>query len=221
MSPEHSGLAKALKAAATALEESGDELNRLDAFAGDGDMGVTMSEVARALREVVGADGAEGAARLLSTCGAAIARSAPSTSGTLLATGLLRASKALAGGPDGGVEVLERCFTAAMGGIQARGKASVGDRTLVDGLDAICTSLRGSREAGHDVSRALRSAAEAAAAAEQATSAMVPKVGRASWVPERATGHPDAGCAMLAIVMRAAAASVAGLGPVAGGGGPL
>jgi dihydroxyacetone kinase len=212
MSTEPSVLAKALGAAAKALEESGDELNRLDAFAGDGDMGVTMSEVARVLRETVDQSGAEGPASLLSACAVAIARRAPSTSGTLVATGLLRASKVLTGGPGAGLEALERSFAAAMEGIQARGKAAVGDRTLVDGLDAVCTSLRASRGAGVNLGRALHAAAEAARAAEEASSAMVPKVGRASWVPERANGHPDAGCAMLAIVMRAVATATSEVG---------
>ena len=58
---------------------------------------------------------------------------------------------------------------------------------------------------GADLKEALRAAAEAAAAAADATAAMEPKVGRASWVPDRAKGHPDAGCAMLAIALRAVA----------------
>jgi hypothetical protein len=51
----------------------------------------------------------------------------------------------------------------------------------------------------------LRAAAQAAVAATDATAAMEPRIGRASWVPDRAKGHPDAGCAMLAIALRAVA----------------
>lgn len=173
---------------------------------GDGDLGVTMSEVATALREVVAVAKAEGPAQLLSACGAAIARSAPSTSGTLAATGFLRASKAVAGASGGDVEVLERSFQAAMEGIQARGKAAVGDRTLVDGLDAVCTSLQASLADDRSWQQALQGAAQAAASAAEATASMVPKAGRASWVPERALGHPDAGCTMLALVLKSVAA---------------
>jgi phosphoenolpyruvate---glycerone phosphotransferase subunit DhaL len=204
-----SELVLALAAAATALEASAAELNRLDGYAGDGDLGITMAEAARAVKEVLGASEGGAVAPLLSTCGATIARKAPSTSGTLVATGFLRAAKALADGPSAGpstrTEVLARAFAAAMEGIQARGKASVGDRTLVDGLDAVCASLRESVATGLGPERALRSAARAASAAAEATTRMVPKVGRASWVPERAAGHADAGCTMLAIAMNAAA----------------
>ena len=228
-----SGLVRALTAAASALEASADELNRLDGFAGDGDLGITMSEASRALKDVLAANQDMGGGPLLSACGAAIARKAPSTSGTLVATGFLRAAKAVtgtavtgtagtdAGGTDAGgtgVEALERAFAAATLGIQARGKAAPGDRTLVDGLDAVCTSLRESLAAGHTLTDALHFAAAAASAAADRTVGMEPKVGRASWVPQRAIGHPDAGCAMLAIATQAAAAEVTAGGTTPAGG---
>jgi dihydroxyacetone kinase-like protein len=206
-------LVSALSAAAAALESSASELNLLDGYAGDGDMGITMAQAARTLRNVLATSEEMGTERLLSSCGAEIARAAPSTSGTLVATGFLRAAKAVTPEPGAGsgpVEAMERSFRAAMEGVQARGKASVGDRTLVDGLAAVCTSLERSVHEGSDVGRAVDAAAEAAAVAAAETAAMVPKIGRASWVPDRAAGHPDAGCTMLALVLRAAASS---LGP--------
>jgi dihydroxyacetone kinase len=207
------GLVRALKAAASALAGSADELNRLDGYAGDGDLGVTMSEASRALEDVLAADKDMEAAQLLSVCGATIARKAPSTSGTLVATGFLRAAKVVADGAGTDVEALQQAFAAATAGIQARGNAMVGDRTLVDGLDAVCTSLRESLGSGQGLSEALRFAAVAASVAADKTVDMEPKVGRASWVPQRAIGHPDAGCAMLAIALRAAAAEIAAGGP--------
>jgi len=104
------------------------------------------------------------------------------------------------------VEALYQGFLAATVGIRARGKASVGDRTLVDGLDAVCNSLQLSLFSGVGTGEALTLAARAASAAAAATAEMEPKVGRASWVPGRAKGHPDAGCSMLAIALGAVAA---------------
>jgi phosphoenolpyruvate---glycerone phosphotransferase subunit DhaL len=201
-------LVNAISAAADAVEGSAAELNRLDGYAGDGDLGITMTQAAQALREVLAGGEEPSVAQLLSSCGAAVARSAPSTSGTLVATGFLRAAKALAEPPDNPVEALVRAFAAAMEGIQARGKAAVGDRTLVDGLDAVSNSLQLSLAAGLSTDEALAQAARAASASAEATVAMEPKAGRASWVPERAKGHPDAGCEMLAIAMEAVATSV-------------
>jgi dihydroxyacetone kinase-like protein len=187
------------------VASSAAELNRLDGFAGDGDLGITMSAAARALKEVLDLNEQALPEKLLAACGAAIARHAPSTSGTLVATGLLRAAKVVAdpGGDD--VEILTGAFRAAQEGIQARGKAAVGDRTMVDGLQAVCTSLQTSSSAGLKMPEALQAAAEAASRAADATAEMVPRIGRASWVPDRARGHPDAGCAVLAIALQAVA----------------
>jgi len=194
-----------LAVAAHALASSTDELNRLDGFAGDGDLGITMSAAAKALEDVLVANQQAEPDELLAACGAAIARHAPSTSGTLLATGLLRASKVVQQPGGDVVKVLADAFQAAQEAIQARGRAAVGDRTIVDGLQAVCTSLQASSSAGLRLEEALRAAAEAASTAAEATAAMEPKIGRASWVPDRAKGHPDAGCAMLAIALRAVA----------------
>jgi dihydroxyacetone kinase len=199
-------LAGYLSAAADAVEGSAAELNRLDGYAGDGDLGVTMSQAAQALKDVLAGSEGLSVGKLLSSCGAAIARSAPSTSGTLVATGFLRAGKALAVLPGNAVEALVRAFAGALEGIEARGKAAVGDRTLVDGLDAVSNSLQLSLASDLGTAEALEQAARSASAAAEATAEMEPKAGRASWVPERAKGHPDAGCAMLAIALEAVAA---------------
>ena len=200
-------LVSSLSAAADAVEGSATELNRLDGYAGDGDLGITMSQAAEALRGVLSASEEQNVAQLLSSCGAAIARSAPSTSGTLVATGFLRAAKVLADPPENTVEALLRAFAAATEGIKARGKAAIGDRTMVDGLDAVTNSLGLSLGSGLSTEEALGQAARAASAAAEATAEMEPKAGRASWVPERAKGHPDAGCEMLAIALEAVATS--------------
>ena len=199
------GLAALLESAADAVASATAELNRLDGFAGDGDLGITMSEAARALKEVLSANEEAEPATLLAACGAAIARHAPSTSGTLIATGFLRAAKVV--GESGGnvVQVLAGAIAAAQEGVQARGKAAVGDRTIVDGLHAASTSLHDSAAGGLTLVEALQAAADAAGVATDASAAMEPKIGRASWVPDRAKGHPDAGCAMLAIALRAVA----------------
>ena len=151
-----------LSAAADAVEGCASDLNRLDGYAGDGDLGITMSQAAQALREVLAQSDDMSVGQLLSSCGAAIARSAPSTSGTLVATGFLRAAKALADPPPNDVEALVRAFRAALEGIQARGKAAVGDRTLVDGLDAVCNSLQLSLFSDLTTEEALNQAARAA-----------------------------------------------------------
>lgn len=205
MTSRATGLAHILGAAADAVAASSTELNRLDGFAGDGDLGITMSTAARSLNEVLVSNRGLSTHELLVACGATIAKQAPSTAGTLVATGFLQAGKAVAQLSGSGVEVVARAFDAALAGIQRTGKASVGDRTMVDALHAACTSLAASSLAGARVADAIRAAAEATAVATKATVDMEPRMGRASWTPQRAMGHPDAGCAMLTIALQAAA----------------
>jgi len=113
VSPPRGGLAALLESAADAVASATAELNRLDGFAGDGDLGITMSEAARALKEVLADNQEAKPEKLLAACGAAIARRAPSTSGTLVATGFLRAAKVV-GQPAGDVvKILAGAFEAA------------------------------------------------------------------------------------------------------------
>jgi dihydroxyacetone kinase len=198
-------LASILGTAADAVAAASAELNRLDGFAGDGDLGITMSAAARALNEVLTSHAGANVPDLLAACGAAIAKQAPSTAGTLVARGFLKAGQAVAEPSGSGAEMLAKAFDAALAGIQETGKATVGDRTIVDALHAVCSSLTASALANAQVTTAVRAAAEASVEATKATVDMEPRIGRASWAPQRAMGHPDAGCAMLSIALVAVA----------------
>lgn len=191
-----STLAGALAAAADTLDDRADELTRLDALQGDGDLGRTARLIAVALRRVV-AEPSDDVPALLRAAGALVASTAPSSSGTLVASGFLSAARALASAdaPDG--DALVTGLAAGVEGIQHRGKAHPGDRTLLDALCPAVASL-----AADPTDRAA-----AAAAAEQgveATRTMQAKVGRARFLAARATGEPDPGAAMVGAALAAA-----------------
>ena len=209
MSETGNELVAVLTEVARVLGASTDELNLLDGFSGDGDLGITMGLASAAILEVLADPSAKTVPDLLSACGVALAKKAPSTSGTLLATGFLRAGPAVRGATGGDVDKVAAALDAALEGMKARGKAAVGDRTLVDALDAACRSLSRSRSEGLALAAAMALAADASRAATEATTTMEPRLGRSSWVPERARGHPDAGCRMVTIVLEAAAEALA------------
>jgi phosphoenolpyruvate---glycerone phosphotransferase subunit DhaL len=199
-------LIAALRAGAERVTESADELNRLDGAAGDGDLGVTMtiaaSSVLALLPELEGRDVAE----ILRACGAQIARDAPSTSGTLVATGLLAAGRAAAEGNDVRIEVL---LDAAAQGIAARGGADAGDKTMLDALLPAAAAAADAAARGDAPELVLRAAADAAETGAAATAEMTPRHGRAGWLAERAAGSVDAGARLVALVLAAAAAAIA------------
>ncbi|OYR07660.1 dihydroxyacetone kinase family protein [Brucella thiophenivorans] len=166
----------------------------LDGKVGDSDLGITMSKAFASASEAVHAQGeAAGIAKLLRTAGATMARVAPSTMGTLTATGFLRASKACDGINALGTEEMAAFWRAYRDGIAERGKAKVGDKTLLDVLDPIAVTLEVQAAAGASLDVALVAAAKAAEDALEATKTMVAQHGKAAAFQEKTIGLQDAG----------------------------
>src|SRR5438093_13076312 len=94
MNPDGAAVARLVTAVATELLDARDALNRLDGVAGDGDLGLTVSNAARALIELAPALATLSEADAIRRCGTEIARKAPSTGGTLVAFALMAAAKA-------------------------------------------------------------------------------------------------------------------------------
>jgi len=173
------------------LEATRDELRDLDAAIGDGDLGITVSEGARAIRAGLHVLPEEsGIADVLRSCAKQFAAANPSTMSALIAGGLLASAKALAD-----ASVLDRAgclkiLETSTATIQQRGKAELGDKTIVDALHPTINVLR---TAGPDTHEALASMIDAARQAVEDTTALRSQRGRAAWVGERTKGHPDGG----------------------------
>ncbi len=174
--------------------EQRDFLIALDGKVGDSDLGITMSKAFAAAAEAVHAEGAEaGIAKLLRVAGAIMARVAPSTMGTLTATGFLRASKACEDVSEIGTNEVAAFWRAYRDGIAERGKAKVGDKTLLDVLDPIAVTLEAQAASGASLKDALAVAAKAGEDALEATKTMVAQHGKAAAFQEKTIGLEDAG----------------------------
>jgi phosphoenolpyruvate---glycerone phosphotransferase subunit DhaL len=189
-----------------AIRAQADELNALDGQAGDGDLGVTMTIAATSIEEVLPTLESLDSAAVLRECGMAIASKAPSTSGTLVATGLIRASSALASDPSAG---LATCRAAAQTGIAERGGAKVGSKTMLDALAPAVAASADETDFAVTVGRAAVAADEGA----RATTAMTPQHGRAGWLAERSMGHEDAGARLVAVILGALPTQFKSQGP--------
>jgi dihydroxyacetone kinase-like protein len=187
------------------LESHADELGRLDAEAGDGDLGVTATNASAAIVEVLSSFDGNDLADLLSECGTAVSRKAPSTAGTLLATGLMGAGRTARSTSSLGAQLLAELLEAAREAISARGKAEPGAKTMIDALAPASVAAGVIAREGGSISDVLIAASIASDEGTRATATMVPRFGRASWLPERAAGHEDAGARMISIVLAAAA----------------
>ena len=179
-----------------------DELNRLDGAAGDGDLGITIAAGAAALRTILPELEGSELSPALRRCGMELARHAPSTAGTLIATALIAASRVVPEGVGGGA-LLAAVLEAGRQSIEQRGRAKPGDKTM---LDALVPAIEALRElSGASVAEALSAAADGAAAGAEATRELEPRVGRGAWLADRSRGNVDAGAHLVAFALRAAA----------------
>lgn len=166
----------------------------LDGKVGDSDLGITMAKSFAAAADAVAAEGADaGLSKLLRAAGATMARTAPSTMGTLTATGFLRASKAVEGLEALDTAALAQFWRAYTDGIAERGKAKVGDKTLLDVLDPMTKALEAAAARGDDLTAALSKAETVAEEALEATKSMVAQHGKAAAFQEKTVGLQDAG----------------------------
>jgi dihydroxyacetone kinase-like protein len=166
----------------------------LDGKVGDSDLGITMSKSFAAAAEALEAEGeGAGISKLLRTAGTVMARTAPSTMGTLTATGFLRASKAVEGKEVLGTAEVAALWRAYRDGVAERGKAKVGDKTLLDVLDPIAATLEAQSINDVALPEALTSAAGVAERALEATKSMLAQHGKAAAFQEKTVGLQDAG----------------------------
>ena len=173
-------------------------LTDLDAKAGDGDLGASMMRGAEALRALPAGSYANPESLLLAA-GGAIRRAIGGSSGPLYASGLVRAATVMRGVETPEAGDWQRALGAAIEAISELGGARRGDRTM---LDALIPALEEWRARPHDGVGAVARAAEEGAAG---TARMHPRLGRASYLSERALGIPDGGAVAVSIWLRAIA----------------
>lgn len=197
-----------LKEADRIMNENKEYLIDLDSVVGDGDLGLTMGDGFKAAYEAV-KDGAEtDAGKLLYQSGKAMSVAVPSTMGTLMASGLMQAGKVLKGKTELDNLDLVTVFQAYLDGVANRGKAKVGDKTFLDGLDPAVTALRESISSGKSLKEAAKQAAAAAEKGFENTTTMVAVHGRAATRGEASRSLKDPGAAVAMLLMKAFDASV-------------
>lgn len=185
------------------MEENKDYLCELDGALGDGDIGLTVSKGFRAIVTEVEQLDASDIGLILKKCGFTLAESVPSTIGTILASSLIQAGNALKG-----KEALDtNDFAILLGGmiegIKKRGKASVGDKTILDSLHPAWQSLKVDGEKG-DVAleESLARAYKVAQDGAEQTKQMQSVHGRAQRYNENSIGHQDPGATVGALIVK-------------------
>ena len=192
-----------IELAAADVAEQRDYLVDLDRAIGDGDHGENMDRGFKAAVEALGQAQPASVAEVLKTVAKTLMSTVGGAAGPLYGTAFLRASKAAGDGELDGAGVAA-VIAGALNGIQARGKATTGEKTMVDAWTLALEAARAAAEAGSDPVAVLEAAATAAEAGAAATEPMRATKGRASYLGERSIGHLDPGAVSTALILRAA-----------------
>jgi dihydroxyacetone kinase-like protein len=200
-----------LEAFGEAVAQQRDHLTQLDSAIGDADHGANLDRGMTAVVAALGSADVTTPGVLLKTTGMTLVSTVGGASGPLYGTFFLRMSVSA-----GDADALDgagfaQALRAGLEGVVARGKAQAGDKTMYDALAPACDALDSAIADGADLSVALARATAAADAGRDATIPMLARKGRASYLGERSVGHQDPGATSAALLVAAAARTLAGV----------
>lgn len=195
-------LRAAAELVAGALIAAEPKLTQLDSVTGDGDLGTSMVRGAEAILALPMESFADVSGGLMAMANA-MRKAIGGSSGPFYATGLMRASRHLAGIEKPTAQQMAEAFVAAVAAVSELGGAKPGDRTMIDALHPAAETFRDKLAGGASAAEAWRSAVAAGVAGAEATASMKPRLGRASYLGERAVGHLDAGAVAVSIWLEA------------------
>ncbi|AQX16415.1 dihydroxyacetone kinase subunit L [Tessaracoccus lapidicaptus] len=184
-------LADWLRRYAAIVDEHKTYLTELDSAIGDADHGANMARGTAAVLTHV--DDATTIDALLKKAGMTLVSTVGGTSGPLYGTLLMKMGMATGSVVELSAEDFGKALRAGLEGLVARGKTELGDKTMVDALAPALDAYDAALADGSDLHDAVAAAAQAAAAGRDATTPMVAKKGRASYLGERSAGHQDPG----------------------------
>ncbi|UWD81122.1 dihydroxyacetone kinase subunit DhaL [Curtobacterium flaccumfaciens] len=189
---------------AATIDEHRAELVTLDREIGDGDHGENLDRGFRAVLEAVDSGSFDTPGAVLKTVATKLISTVGGAAGPLFGTAYLKAAQAAGDAAELDADTLVAVLTAARDGVVSRGKAAVGDKTMVDAWSPAVDAAAAAAGAGDDPKAVLTAAADAAAQGAADTEPLVARKGRASYLGDRAIGYRDPGAQSTAYILRAA-----------------
>ena len=192
---------RAIQAVSATVLKNEQHFSDLDALAGDGDFGASLAAGFRVIETDLPTLDKSNIGAFLLKLSMIISKHVGGSSGPLWGTAFMRAGMLCKDRQSITLEDLEKIAQAAIDGIQQRGGAQPGDKTLIDSLipvrDAIAAHARGDG----DNNAALRDAAQAAEEAAETAKSWVAKRGRQQFTGDRSSGTPDPGMVAVAVIL--------------------
>jgi len=185
--------------------ENREMLTNLDSALGDGDYGDSMDRGFTAAQAELSAHPPPDLRSSFQSVSTVLIRTMGGSSGPLLGTFFLRAGAACADKSELAPADVVALFQAGVDGLQQRGKAALGDKTMLDALLPAVDAMRGALEAGSGLAEILERGAAAAEEGMRATIAMEARKGRGSYLGARSVGHQDPGATASFLLLKSAA----------------
>jgi phosphoenolpyruvate---glycerone phosphotransferase subunit DhaL len=195
-----------MRAFAAEMAEHRQELIRLDTAIGDGDHGANMDRGMSKAIEKLDADTPADPGAVLKAVAMTLVSTVGGAAGPLYGTLLLQMGNALAGADSVDQAAFAAAWRKGVEGLQARGKAQLGDKTMLDALSPAVDALEGAS----DLDAGLAAAVQGASEGMKATIPLVARKGRASYLGERSADHQDAGATSTYYLFKSAAETLAG-----------
>jgi dihydroxyacetone kinase-like protein len=194
------------------VSEDKEYLTRLDSAIGDADHGINLERGMTAALAKVDGLGDEDIGTLLKTVGMTLVSTVGGAGGPLYGTLFLQLGTKTAGKHELTLDDWAAALAAAVEGVQARGKAEPGDKTMIDALVPARDALERARTDGASFEEALARSADAAEEGMKSTTPLVARKGRASYLGERSAGHQDPGATSSHLLLRTAAETLTARG---------
>jgi len=186
------------------VADNRDHLTELDAAIGDADHGSNMDRGMKAAVAALDESRPATPGALFSKVGMTLVSTVGGASGPLFGTLFIRMAGSLGDAETPSATDVAAALRAGLGGVVDRGKAAPGDKTMYDALAPAVDALDAALGDGEPLSTALKHARDAAAAGRDATTPMLARKGRASYLGERSVGHQDPGATTVALLLEAA-----------------
>jgi len=187
---------------ADVIHENKEYLTDLDAAIGDADHGINMDRGFQAIMKKLPNVADKDAGTIIKTAGMTLVSSVGGAGGPLYGTAFMQAGMAVTGKYELEGEDLLAALDAALKGVIMRGRANLGDKTMVDAITPAVNAMRETLENGANTAKALEQATAAAEKGMKDTIPMLAKKGRASYLGERSIGHQDPGATSSYLLIR-------------------
>jgi len=194
-----------IKACAQVLAENKDYLIQLDAAIGDADHGANMDRGFQAVKNKMPELSDKDIGTIFKTVGMTLLSTVGGAGGPLYGTFFIQAGTKTSGKMELTLEDWYNALDAALSGVIMRGKAELGDKTMVDALSPAVNALKLAVSNQEPIGKALMLSAEAAKKGMEGTIPIVARKGRASYLGERSAGHQDPGATSSYMILKAAA----------------